>query len=125
MVLREWKPLGTAGGTPRRRYRLSLVVWSRRSCACCNGRGDVVFSPGAVYFDRGQGTLGLACAGRGARNAALTVPCRVVCGAREKEAWVLQNVNAVLGVQNVHEQGTERDWRAVYPQRGRRPGVGQ
>jgi hypothetical protein len=49
--------------------------------------------------------LGLARAGRGAHNVALTVPCRVVCGAREKGACVLQNVTAVLGVQNVHEQG--------------------
>jgi hypothetical protein len=49
----------------------------------------------------------------------------VVCGVREKEACVLQNVTAILGVQNVHEQGTERGWRAVCGQCRRRPGVGQ
>jgi hypothetical protein len=97
-VLREWKPLGTASGAPRRRCRLSLVVWSRRSCACCNGWGDVVFSLGAIGFGRGQGTLGLARAGRGARKVALTVPCRVVCGAREKEPCVLRNATAILSV---------------------------
>jgi hypothetical protein len=42
------------------------------------------------------------------------VLCRVVCGAREKEAWVLRNANIVLSIQNVHEQGIEHDWRAVY-----------
>jgi hypothetical protein len=124
-VLQGWKPLGTAGGAPRRRCRLSLMVWSRKWCACCNGQGDVVFSPGAEGFGRGQGTLGLARAGRVACNVALTVPCRVVCGAREKEAWVLRNATVALDVQNVHEEGTQHDWRAVYTQRGRRPGVGQ
>jgi hypothetical protein len=53
MVPQGWKPLGTAGGAPRRRCRLSLMVWSRRLCACCNGRGDAVFSPGAEGFGRG------------------------------------------------------------------------
>jgi hypothetical protein len=33
----------------------------------------------------------------------------VVCGAREKEAWVLRNATVALDVQNVHEQGIERD----------------
>jgi hypothetical protein len=56
-------------------------------------------------FGRGQGTLGLAHPGRGAHDVALTVTCRVVCGAREKGACVLRNVTAVLGIQNVHEQG--------------------
>jgi hypothetical protein len=36
----------------------------------------MVFSPGALSFGRGQGTLGLARAGWGAHNVALTVPCR-------------------------------------------------
>jgi hypothetical protein len=125
MVLRGWKPLGTVGGALRRRCRLSLMVWSQRLCICCNSRGDVVFSPGAEGFGCGQGTLGFARAGRGAHNVARTVPCRVVCGAREKEACVLRNATVALDVQNVHEQGTERGWRAVYTQRGRRPGVGQ
>jgi hypothetical protein len=125
MVLRGWKPLGTAGGAPRWRCRLSLMGWSRRWCACCNGRGDVFFSPGAEGFGRGQGTRGLAHAGRGARNVARTVPCRLVCGVREDEACVHQNATVALDVQNGHEQGTERGWRAVYMQRGRRPGVGQ
>jgi hypothetical protein len=49
--------------------------------------------------------LGLARVGQGAHDIALTVPCRVVCGTREKGACVLQNVTAVLGVQNMHEQG--------------------
>jgi hypothetical protein len=35
------------------------------------------------------------------------------------------NAHAALGVHNVHEQGTERDWTAAYTQRGRRPVVGQ
>jgi hypothetical protein len=65
----------------------------------------VVFSPGALGFGHGQGTLGLAHAGQGAHNVALSVPCRVVCGAREKGACVLRNVTAVLGVQSMHEQG--------------------
>jgi hypothetical protein len=78
MVLRGWKPLGTAGGAPRRHCRLSLMVWSWRWYAYCNGRGDIFFSPGAEGFGCGQGTLGLARAGRGAHNVARMVPCRVV-----------------------------------------------
>jgi hypothetical protein len=65
----------------------------------------VVFSPGALSFGHGQGMLGLARAGRGAHNVRLTVPCRVMCGAREKGACVLRNATAVLGVHNVHEPG--------------------
>jgi hypothetical protein len=98
-----------------RRCELSLMVWSRRWCACCNGRGDVFFSPGAEGFGHGQDKRGLARAGQGACNVARTVPCRVVRGAREEGAWVLWNATVALDVQNVYEQGTERGWRAVYP----------
>jgi hypothetical protein len=108
-----------------RRCELSLMVWSWKGHACCNGRGDAVFSPGAEGSGRGQGALGLARVGRGVRNIARTVPCRVVCGASKKGAWVLRNAIVALDVQNVHKQGTERGWRAVYTRRGRRPGVGQ
>jgi hypothetical protein len=85
----------------------------------------VLFSSGAEGFGHGQSKRGRVHAGQGPRYVSCTVPCRVVCGAREKEAWVLRNTNAVLSVQNVHEQGTERGWRAVYTQRGWRPVVGQ
>jgi hypothetical protein len=42
------------------------MVWSQRWYAYCNGQGDVFFSLAAEGFGRGQGTLELARAGRGA-----------------------------------------------------------
>jgi hypothetical protein len=56
--------------------------------------------------------------------ARASMPCRLTCSARGKDACTLQNGDAALGVQTVHERGQGAGWGVANGRRWQQPSIG-
>jgi hypothetical protein len=62
--------------------------------------------------------------GRVWRVTRASMPSRLMCGAQGRDACMLQNGDAALGVQTMHERGQGAGWGVANGRRGRQPSIG-
>jgi hypothetical protein len=103
-----WTRLGKETVHCVRRCGLVQMVQMRVSAVSCSGRNSLGFSGRARFASRGCGVWARKRAGRGWHGVARTMPCTLVCGARQRRACMLWNRRAALDVHGGHGVRSER-----------------